>query len=63
MRFIDVSASPITAATPYAASELVGKAAQIKLIFQPESLYRHVEFWFDGVVAKYRDAQIADRER
>jgi putative peptide zinc metalloprotease protein len=42
-------------------ADLLGKDIQLRLNFGSRSVISHLRFWFDGQVAAFRDAQLADK--
>ena len=45
------------------APSLVGQDVQLKLDFGARPIWKHLEFWVDGQVSAFRDAQLADQTK
>lgn len=45
-----------------APSSLIGVPGDLKLVFAAEPLLRHGLFWFDGLIANLREAELMERE-
>ncbi|GGE38917.1 zinc metalloprotease [Actibacterium pelagium] len=46
---------------PQSAQAVAGKPGLLKIRFQPEPLWRHAQFFAQGLLATYRDSQLLDR--
>ncbi len=44
-------------------SELAGQPGKVRFSFKARPLWRHVQFWYDNILANYRQAQLTDREK
>ena len=44
------------------AAQMVGQPGQLRLSFERAPAWRHLQFWWQGVVEKYRSAQLIERE-
>nr|WP_321455783.1 site-2 protease family protein [uncultured Cohaesibacter sp.] len=44
-------------------SELAGQPGKVRFSFKARPLWRHFQFWYENILANYRQAQLTDREK
>ena len=44
-------------------AQLAGKPGQVKFTFRAEPLWRHLKFWYENLLANFRQSQLTDREK